>query len=248
MVESVNYDRIASVYDERYQANRYEGIEVFLRSFIGNVGAAAEVGCGTGHWLAAIGDRVRTIAGLDLSPEMLQRARRTAPHASLARARAEQLPWPTARFNRLYCINALHHFADTRRFMIEARRVLRPGGGLLIIGLDPHTGQDRWWIYDYFPSALRADLSRYPPTAEIRESLAAAGFVNAATEVAQHLPRDIPFQVALQRGHLDRRSRSQTLIISDQEYEEGMARLGAEQPILKADLRLYATVAWAANS
>jgi SAM-dependent methyltransferase len=245
---AVNYDLIASVYDQRYEANRYDGIDALLRRFVGNAGTVAEVGCGTGHWLAAIGDPGRTVAGLDVSPVMLRRARATAPHAMLARARAERLPWPAARFDRLFCINALHHFADARPFMSEARRVLRPGGGLLTIGLDPHTGEDRWWIYDYFPSARTADLARYPPTTKIRAGLVAAGFIDATTEIAQHLPLDIPFHLACERGHLDRRARSQTLIISDREYEEGMARLHAEQPILRADLRLYATVARVAHS
>src|SRR5687768_10486775 len=248
MARPVNYDLIASVYDQRYEANRYDGVDALLRRFVGNAGTVAEVGCGTGHWLAAVGDPARTVAGVDVSPVMLQRARPTAPHAMLACARAEQLPWLAGRFDRLFCINALHHFADARLFMSEAWRVLRPGGGLLTIGLDPHTGQDRWWIYDYFPSARTADLVRYPPTSEIRKGLVAAGFVDATTEIAQHLPLDIPFHLALEHGHLDRRARSQTLLIGDLEYEEGMARLAAERPMLRADLRLYATVAWVAHS
>ena len=256
MTNPVDYDAVAPAYDRRYERNRYDGVTAVLQRFIDHAaradGAAcagepagadaAEVGCGTGHWLAEIRDRVRTAAGLDLSAEMLRRARTAAPPARVVRGRAESLPWVKESFDRLFCINALHHFADVDAFMSEAYRVLRPGGAIMTVGLDPHTRLDRWWIYDYFPSALSADLARYLPGESIRARLEAAGFVDAVTEVAQHIPAAIPFEVAVERGVVDRRATSQLMVISDAEYEDGLRRLTAERPILHADLRLYATV------
>lgn len=246
MTQPVDYDLVAAAYDKRYEAHRFDGVEAVLRRFIGERGGtdAAEVGCGTGHWLATLRGGVRTAAGLDLSAEMLQRARTAAPFALIIRGRAEKLPWAAGRFDRLFCVNAMHHFGDADAFMIEARRVLRPDGALLIIGLDPHSGLDQWWIYDYFPAALKADRARYLSTATIRRRLEAVGFVEPATEVAQHIPGAIPFAVAIERSLVDRRAASQLLVISDREYEDGLHRLKAEQPILRADLRLYATVGW----
>jgi hypothetical protein len=78
----------------------------------------------------------------------------------------------------------------------------------------------------------------------IREWLTASGFREPATEVAQHLPREIAFESARQEGFLDRHATSQFMVIGDDAYEAGMARLLAEQPVLRADLRLYATSAW----
>ena len=243
---TVDYDAVAPAFDKRYERNRFDGVQAVLESFIDMPGgaAAAEVGCGTGHWLAVLQGRTRQAAGVDLSAEMLRRARLAAPRAHVVRGRAEKLPWRAGSFDRLFCINALHHFADRDAFMIEAHRVLRPGGALLTIGLDPHTQLDSWWIYDYFPSALEADRARYLPTQRIRERLHAAGFREAATEIAQHIPASVPFALALERGLVDRTASSQLMVLSDAEYEEGLLRLSAEQPILHADLRLYATVAW----
>lgn len=79
-------------------------------------------------------------------------------------------------------------------------------------------------------------------TVIIRERLEAAGFTEARTEVAQHIPAEMPFAVATERGLIDRRSTSQLMVISHAEYDEGLQRLRAQQPTLNADLRLYATV------
>jgi SAM-dependent methyltransferase len=243
-VRTVDYDLVAAAYDKRYERNRYDGVQACLHRFAGGADIdVVEIGCGTGHWLADLHGRVRTVAGLDVSSEMLRRARTAAPSASIVRGRAEQLPWESASFDRVFCINALHHFTHRDAFMLEARRVLRPAGATLIVGLDPHTGLDSWWIYDYFPAALEADLARFPPAATIRAQLRTAGFSEPVTELAQHIPAAVPFATAVERGIVDRYATSELTVLTDAEYEEGLQRLRAEQPILRADLRLYATVA-----
>jgi ubiquinone/menaquinone biosynthesis C-methylase UbiE len=59
-------------------------------------------------------------------------------------------------------VNAIHHFERLDLFIAEARRLLRPGGTLAVIGMDPHHGRDHWCVYDYFPEAKVTDLARYP--------------------------------------------------------------------------------------
>jgi ubiquinone/menaquinone biosynthesis C-methylase UbiE len=246
-MQPVNYDAIAPGYDRRYQRNRYDGVRAVLRQFVDEAhdAAVAEVGCGTGHWLTELSDGgFHPLFGLDLSAGMLRRAQAAAPTARLVRSSASQLPWSDNCLDRVFCVNALHHFPDQQAFIAECRRVLRPGGGLLTIGLDPHQGGDQWWVYDFFPAARDADRLRYPSAARIREWLTASGFREPATEAAQHLPREIAFESARQQGFLDRHATSQFMVIGDDDYEAGMARLLAEQPMLRADLRLYATTAW----
>ena len=241
----VDYDAVADAYDQRWVTSRYHGVLTRLHRFIGEPASidAVEVGCGTGHWLSEIRDRVRTTTGLDPSTNMLRRAQAAMPGARLVRGRAEQLPWTAASFDRVFSINALHHFQDLDAFVAEARRVLRPDGALLTIGLDPHTGLDSWFVYDYFPSALETDRARFLATAEIRQRLTSAGFVNATSEVVQHLPVDVTFDEGMARGLLERTSKSQLLILSDAEYRAGLERLNTDRPRLRADLRLYATTA-----
>jgi ubiquinone/menaquinone biosynthesis C-methylase UbiE len=247
-MQPVDYDTVAPSYGRRYETNRFDGIEEYLDGFVSNAaaGTIAEVGCGTGHWLRLMADaeRFRIVAGLDLSAAMLSHARVAAPTALLVRGTADRLPWADASFDRVFCINALHHFPNRKTFFAECARVLRPGGGFLTIGLDPHQGMDRWWIYDYFPTALSADHVRYSAGAAIRDNLATAGFREATTVIAQHLPVAMSFDEAQSKGIVDRSSASQLMVITDEEYATGRARLMSERPVLRADLRLYATTAW----
>ena len=246
-MERIDYDTVAPAYDRRYEHRRYEGIETAVLGFVAGPPAARavlEVGCGTGHWLATLGGVVPGRVGVDRSAAMLAGARANAAGALLVRAGAEELPLADGSVDRVLCVNALHHFGDRTRFAAEARRVLRPGGGMLIVGLDPHVETGRWWIYETFPNARRLDRERYPSAAAIRALLADAGFAAGATVVAQEIRAAVPFAEAVARGYLDRRSTSQLMVIDDAEYESGLARLRATEPVLHADIRLYATAAW----
>lgn len=142
---SVDYDRVAAEYDNRYAQSDYSGVKRALVDFVLSGDRSArlpilEVGCGTGHWLAVLRDANIRAVGLDSSAEMLSVAADRGRDRLLVRAGAEDLPFASASFGRVVCINALHHFRDQASFLVEARRVLRPHGAVLTVGLDPHAG------------------------------------------------------------------------------------------------------------
>lgn len=254
MAESVDYDAIAAAYESRYKRNDYSGVEAALREFLEHGSPAhrhvAEVGCGTGHWLEFFRASSIPIVGIDPSAGMLQVARDRLPDARLIRARAEALPFRDSTFDGLFTVNALHHFTAPEIFFQQAHRLLASGSALLTIGLDPSTGLDRWWIYDYFPSALPRDRERYLPTARIRELMRQAGFDRCETREVQHRPAEMTVEDAARRGFLERTGNSQLMLIPHSEYEEGMRRVHEDnmhargRMLIRADLRLYGTVGW----
>jgi SAM-dependent methyltransferase len=213
-------------------------------------GGVLEVGCGTGHWLRVLHGRGLRMAGVDASARMLAEAQSQAPGAVLLHGAAEHLPWASETFDRLFCINALHHFRGQIEFLAEAWRVLRPGGRLMTIGLDPHTGLDRWYIYEYFEPVLDIDRGRYPPSNHIRDWMHAVGFEDSVTSEVQHVPACVLARTAIEQGHLDKDATSQLTVLTDEQYRHGIDRVWrtidaaearGESLYLTADLRLYAT-------
>jgi SAM-dependent methyltransferase len=253
-----DYDSIADRYDRRYALLHYDGVREALHNFLTPaVSAALEVGCGTGHWLREMDGHASVIAGIEPSAPMLRHARGTAPAAHLVRGRAEQLPWRDASFDRVFCVNALHHFSDRAQFFAEARRVLKPGGGVMTIGKDPHPGRDEWWVYDYFDGTRAIDLARFAPVRTLRGDLTTAGFSWAESFEADRIESVRSVADAFAAGVIDRAFTSQLTVLTDEEFARGVERIrhaeadaaksGAEL-MLVADFRLYATVGWLISS
>jgi hypothetical protein len=129
--------------------------------------------------------------------------------------------------------------------------VLVSGGQVMTVGLDPHTGLDRWYIYDYFEPLLAIDKRRYPASSQIREWMHALEFSSVRTSEVQHLPVRLPARTAIEQGRLEKGATSQLAVLTDAEYQRGVERIRkalesaearGESLHLSADLRLYATI------
>ena len=240
------------MFEKRYKRNLYAGVELALRQFVGSEARlqTLEVGCGTGHWLEVLRADGMDVIGLDFSAGMLAQAQSRLAGVELIRGRAEHLPLPAESIDRVFCINAIHHFADKPAFLADVRRVLRPSGMLLSVGLDPHRKLDRWHVYDYFEESLEIDRQRYPPSGTLREWMQAAGFEGLLTREVEHWIIRLPAREALDQGRLDKTATSQLSVLTDAEYQRGMKQIRAdieraetkgETLFLTADLRLYGT-------
>jgi ubiquinone/menaquinone biosynthesis C-methylase UbiE len=99
------------------------------------VGKVLEVAVGTGLNLDSYPEDV-TITGIDLSPAMLEHARRRAEASgrtvTLQVGDAHRLEFPDASFDTVVCTFSLCAIPDERRAVAEMWRVLRPGGQLLL--------------------------------------------------------------------------------------------------------------------
>jgi len=94
---------------------------------------ALELGCGTGVFLEKVAPCGATIRGIDLSEDLLAKARlRLAcfPNVGLDQGNAEELPYPDAHFDTVYGSSVLHHL-DLAAALRAAFRVLKPGGRLV---------------------------------------------------------------------------------------------------------------------
>lgn len=225
---AVNYDRIAGTYDERYAVHPNQGVARALRDLARRQRPrwALEVGCGTGRWLAELQARVPHLVGLDLSTGMLSRAARRV-RAPLVAGRANALPFARPAFDLVLCVNALHHFEDPRAFVPAAAGLLRPGGTLALVGLDAHVESRRWWVYEYFEGTYETDQRRFPRWSDVREWMAGSGLKEVACRVVERFSEAGKGRGFLSDPFLKRESLSQLLLLSDEAYAAGLARIRA---------------------
>src|SRR5256885_5919839 len=103
-----------------------------------------DVGCGTGVLAAALAERGARVWGVDASEEMLaQTVTRTGRAVAFKSGFAEHLPFKNGWFERVV-FRLVVHAVDRPRAFSEARRVLAPGGRLVIATFDPSHFDASW--------------------------------------------------------------------------------------------------------
>jgi phosphatidylethanolamine/phosphatidyl-N-methylethanolamine N-methyltransferase len=156
------YRRWAGIYDTafgrissraRWRAvslvNRLPGMDVL------------EVGVGTGLALPRYGQDKR-ITGIDLSAEMLRKAReRTRENAltnvqALHEMDAEATSFEDASFDIAVAMFVASVVPNPRRLLAEMRRLVRPGGNILLINHFAAARGPRWWLERAMAPASRA--------------------------------------------------------------------------------------------
>jgi SAM-dependent methyltransferase len=104
----------------------------------GEVERAADLGCGTGRtgaWLAAHG--VRQIDGVDVTPEMLERARARGVFATLRVGDVRATGLPAMAYDLVTTCLVDEHLADLAPLYGEAARIARPGAAYVLVGYHP---------------------------------------------------------------------------------------------------------------
>jgi predicted TPR repeat methyltransferase len=137
---------------------------------------AIDIGCGTGLGASAFSKEVDHFIGIDLSPGMIEQARATGLYAELEVAdMVEGLrSKPDGSANLLLAADAMCYVGDISPVLVEARRVLAPGG-VFAFTLETHKGEG---------VVIGAGL-RYAHAAEyVRQKIAAAGLAVAHLEQA----------------------------------------------------------------
>src|SRR6266540_3187100 len=137
-------------------------------------GEVLEVAIGTGRNLPHYPETVR-LTGIEFSPAMLDIARRRADElglkADLRLGDAQALDLPDASFDTVLCTLSLCAIPDDRQAVAEMRRVLRPGGRLLLLA---HVaGAPRWvravqWLLERLTVPLQGEYLRRRPLRQVQ--------------------------------------------------------------------------------
>lgn len=143
------YDGHAGQYDAELFTPRGEAVKRRFSSLV-SLAQGTLPGVGSGQWLeigsgsgiytaevAALGPR--RLTATDISQEMLRTAGRKQPSPRIGRCASDAaaLPFADASFDLVWAFACLHHVADTAAAFREIHRVLKKGGGLLVLEANP---------------------------------------------------------------------------------------------------------------
>jgi ubiquinone/menaquinone biosynthesis C-methylase UbiE len=153
-----------------------------------------EEAAGPDAFLAELCAEAGEVWGIDLSPAVVQRARQRSRPAAVRWAVGDVrlLPFADGRFDTIVSTSTLDHFADPAdlgRSLCELRRVLAPGGRLVV------TLDNRQNVFDpllrlaFRLGAVPFFVGRSCSIGELRRELASAGFEVGATTAILHNPR-----------------------------------------------------------
>jgi SAM-dependent methyltransferase len=191
-------EQVSNPFDSKSAAKRYAAGRVYFHDraigiFVdrlglkGRLSLGVDVGCGTGLSTRALREIVEEAVGVDIAPEMIELAPRDDAHIRYAVAPAENLPIAD-RFADIMTLSCVFHWINQQAFLSEARRILLPGGMLVIIN---HGFAGKIVDCDNFePWARNVYPKRYPPPPRNNSSLDSAGslegFDHVFTEQFQH--------------------------------------------------------------
>jgi ArsR family transcriptional regulator len=156
----------------------------------------ADLGCGEGYLTLEAARWAKRVIAVDRSAEVLARARdlarrRRAANITWKKGDLEQLPLRSASVDVALLSQALHHAAHPDRALSEARRILRPGGRLLVLDLREH---DQAWVRKSLGDRWLGFTD-----AALQRLIADAGFSEVSVRVGARRGDD-PFTVLIASG------------------------------------------------
>ena len=156
----------------------------------------ADLGCGDGYLTVEAARWASRVIAVDRSRDVLDRARALAARRDVRniewrRGELEALPIEDNAAHVALLSQALHHADDPARALAEARRVLRPGGRLVVLDLRRH---EEGWVRERLGDRWLGFADE-----ELERLLTAAGFDDVVVRVGARLEGD-PFTVFIAAG------------------------------------------------
>lgn len=150
VIDPQSFDHLPALYD-RFATLVETELHTYLRFRLPRAGGrAVDLGCGTGVHSAVLAEHFTEVLAADLSAPMLTYARRRRPRTNIRyehRDLADVTPYRDGQFDLVFSAYTLHHVPDLELALIEMRRLVRPGGQLVVVDVvDKRRDIPRAWF------------------------------------------------------------------------------------------------------
>ncbi|HVA59741.1 MAG TPA: methyltransferase domain-containing protein [Mycobacteriales bacterium] len=153
----------------------------------------------------------------------MQALARRDPGVVVVGGSAEALPIRSAAVRAVWVSQVLHHVTDLSAAAAGLRRVLVPGGRVLVRGMYRDLA-GQWPLVSFFPGILKVEVERFPPWSRIQDHLEGAGLrLTAWDRVEQTLAGGMA-ELDARTCH---RADSGLALLPDEQFHEGLARMRA---------------------
>ena len=150
-----------------------------FRRWGGTPRAVLDLGSGTGRFAPLLAATFAApVYGVEPSGRMREVAEREAAHPGVRylAGRAESVPLPGAAVDLVLMFLSFHHVVDRPAAVAEIRRVLRPGGRVLLRSTFSDRMPQLLW-HRYFPEARVVERQMFPTQAEVLEAFEGFGVI-----------------------------------------------------------------------
>lgn len=107
-----------------------------------------DAGCGTGAVISLLKEKYsdKNYTGIDLSPKMIEVAKRKNSGVNFICGDCEELPFADNSFDVAICSQSFHHYPNPEKFFYNVRRVLKPHGRLILRDMTAASSAILWFI------------------------------------------------------------------------------------------------------
>ena len=122
---------VPGIWHENYWFRRHEAVYVGIASELDDA-VVLEAGCGEGYGAQLVAKRARSVVALDYDAYAIAHVGRAYPALAVVRGNLVALPFGAATYDAVVSLQTVEHLWDQDAFVAECRRVLRPGGRLIL--------------------------------------------------------------------------------------------------------------------
>lgn len=146
-----DYNLIADDFSSK-RGGIWEETKFLLDNYLAAGEKVLDLGCGNGRYYPLFQEKQADYFGRDNSEKLIEIARSKYPGANFQENQSLELDFPDNFFDKIYSIAVLHHIPSEElrlQFLRQVRRVLRPGGKVILTVWKFHRFKEYYFLFKY---------------------------------------------------------------------------------------------------